>query len=205
MWQLEWMISLIPVNQLITIIHAITIIGIVGLVLTSVVKIIPFVNNYAGIAKPIFLLLLLFGVYNEGRIVSQENNIKAVAEYTEKVEEAKVKSEQVNTVIETKYVDRIKIVKEKADASIQYIEKVVTKYDNKCELPNAVIVLHDSASKNGVPPSSGNPLEGATSFKVSDFIGTVVENYATYYQIREQVIGWQEWYREQKRIFESVK
>jgi hypothetical protein len=168
-------------------------------------KIIPFVNNYAGIAKPIFLLLLLFGVYNEGRIVSQENNIKAVAEYTEKVEEAEVKSEQVNTVIETKYVDRIKIVKEKADASIQYIEKVVTKYDNMCTLSNAAIVLHNSASQNVVAPSSGATVEGTSDVKASELVKAVTENYGLYYQVREQVLGWQMWYSEQKKVFEGIR
>ena len=32
----------------------------------------------------------------------------------------------------------------------------------------------------------------------------VVENYVTYYNCATKVEGWQEWYTEQKKIFESV-
>lgn len=41
--------------------------------------------------------------------------------------------------------------------------------------------------------------------KPSEVIGTVVENYGTYYDVYDQLEGWQQWYAEQKRIYESVK
>jgi hypothetical protein len=34
---------------------------------------------------------------------------------------------------------------------------------------------------------------------------TVVENYTLYYQCSTKVEGWQEWYSEQKKIFDEVK
>ena len=53
--------------------------------------------------------------------------------------------------------------------------------------------------------STGKSIEGASDVKVSDLLRTVTENYGIYYQAREQVIGWQMWYSEQKKIYESVK
>ena len=88
---------------------------------------------------------------------------------------------------------------------MQVIEKVVTKYDNQCTLSNAAIVLHNSASQNVVAPSSGPAVEGTSNVKASELLRAVTENYGTYYQIREQLLGWQEWYNEQKKIYESVK
>jgi hypothetical protein len=41
--------------------------------------------------------------------------------------------------------------------------------------------------------------------KPSEVISTVVENYGTYYDVSDQLEAWQEWYAEQKRIYESVK
>jgi len=85
------------------------------------------------------------------------------------------------------------------------VEKIVTKYDNICTLSNAAIVLHNSASQNVLAPSSGTTVEGTSDVKASELIRTVTENYGLYYQTREQVIGWQMWYSEQKKIFENVK
>lgn len=34
---------------------------------------------------------------------------------------------------------------------------------------------------------------------------TVIENYGTYYEIVNRLKGWQQWYIEQKKIFETVK
>lgn len=34
-----------------------------------------------------------------------------------------------------------------------------------------------------------------------DMLKVVIQNYATYYQCAEKTSGWQEWYKEQKKIF----
>jgi hypothetical protein len=39
----------------------------------------------------------------------------------------------------------------------------------------------------------------------SEVFGVVIENYATYNQIADQLKSWQKWYTEQKKLFESVK
>lgn len=38
-----------------------------------------------------------------------------------------------------------------------------------------------------------------------DVLKVVIQNYSLYYQCAEKTHGWQDWYGEQKRIFESVK
>jgi hypothetical protein len=38
-----------------------------------------------------------------------------------------------------------------------------------------------------------------------DMLKTVIQNYATYYQCAEKSKGWQDWYKEQKQIYEGVK
>jgi hypothetical protein len=39
----------------------------------------------------------------------------------------------------------------------------------------------------------------------SEVIGTVTENYGTYYELVEVVKAWQHWYNVQKQVFEEVK
>ena len=41
--------------------------------------------------------------------------------------------------------------------------------------------------------------------KLSDVVGTVTENYGTYYECRVKQEAWIEWYNRQKKIFEEVK
>lgn len=43
---------------------------------------------------------------------------------------------------------------------------------------------------------------GSTSSVVFE---TVIENYGTYYEIANRLKGWQQWYIEQKKIFETAK
>lgn len=40
---------------------------------------------------------------------------------------------------------------------------------------------------------------------ITDMLKTVVENYSLYYQCSAKVDGWQEWYVQQKKIYESLK
>ena len=43
---------------------------------------------------------------------------------------------------------------------------------------------------------------GASSSVVFE---TVIENYGTYYEVANRLRGWQQWYAEQKKIFETAK
>lgn len=40
---------------------------------------------------------------------------------------------------------------------------------------------------------------------ITEMLKVVVENYGMYYECAAKVEGWNEWYTEQKRIYESVK
>ena len=194
-----WMLSLIPTEILQLFVHGVVILAAVLFV----------ASFFFGVYKPIFriaaLVIALFGIYFEGGYMTEMEWRARVEALESKVKVAEEKSAEVNTVIEKQYVDRVKVIKETANANIQYVDRVVAKYDNLCTLSNAAVMLHDSASRNEVARSTIGLDEGTTSLKISDILTTVTDNYATYYQVREQVLGWQQWYREQKKIFESVK
>lgn len=194
-----WMLSLVPNEVLQWFVH--------GVLALSILVFIA--SRFSGIYKlplgAFAFVLLIFAVYFEGGYGVEMEWRNKVAQVQEKVKEAEKQSEKVNTVIETRLVEKVKVIKETANANIQYVDRVVTKYDNLCTLSNSAIVLHDSASRNEVARSPIGLDEGTTSLKISDVLSTVVDNYSTYYQVREQVLGWQTWYKEQKKIFESVK
>ena len=128
-----------------------------------------------------------------------------VEDMEKKVAAAEEKSAVINTIVQTKIVEKIKVVREITNANVQVVEKIVTKYDNICTLSNAAIVLHNSASQNVLAPSSGTTVEGTSDVKASELVKAVAENYGLYYQVREQVLGWQMWYSEQKKVFENIE
>jgi len=161
------------------------------------------IGQYGRIIKIGSVVLLTASIKFEGGLNVEREWRARVAEMEEKVKIAEEKSREVNTVIKTRYIEKIKVVKETTNANIQYVEKVVTKYDNLCTLSNAAIVVHDSASQNIVAKSTGGTIEGTSDVKASTLLGTVTQNYGTYYEIREQLISWQEWYKKQKKIFED--
>jgi hypothetical protein len=193
------MLSLVPTEILQLFVH-----GVVALAAVLFVA-----SFFFGVYKPFIrvaaIVVALFGIYFEGGYMTEKEWRARVQELEDKVKVAEEKSAEVNTVIEKQYVDRVKVIKETANANIQYVDRVVAKYDNLCTVSNAAVLLHDSASRNEVARSTIGLDEGTSSLKISDILSTVTDNYATYYQVREQVLGWQQWYKEQKKIFESVK
>lgn len=52
------------------------------------------------------------------------------------------------------------------------------------------------------PPELKEIPDGASASVIFD---TVIENYGTYNEVANQLRGWQQWYTEQKKIFESAK
>ena len=53
------------------------------------------------------------------------------------------------------------------------------------------------------PPATLKEIPAGASASV--IFDTVVENYGTYNQVAEQLRGWQQWYVEQKKIFNGAK
>ena len=77
---------------------------------------------------------------------------KRVAEMEEKVKIVEKKVVITNTKIQTKVVEKIKIVKERGQIQKQYIEKEIVKYNDKCVIPKEFIQVVNEAAAS---PSGG--------------------------------------------------
>jgi hypothetical protein len=71
-------------------------------------------------------------------------------------------------------------------------------------LSNASVSLFNSSSQNELPDSTINTITGTSEVKISGLLNTVNDNNATYYKVVEIVKAWQSWYKENKKIFDSV-
>jgi hypothetical protein len=200
MWQIEWMIGLLPT----WVFHFIVATG-VGLILASwILKRIPFINQYNFPVHLIGILLTIVGIYYEGGRGTQAAWESKVADMEIKVKAAEVKSQQVNTVIETQIVERVKIVKDTKNANKETAKLIARQLDDRCVVPESTVMLINSASQNEVARSTSSTDGNASDVRASEVVETVVENYGRYNELREKVIAWQNWYLEQKKIFEGA-
>lgn len=149
----------------------------------------------------ILIIAVLSATYFKGRHDVQVKWDLQVLETQKEIAELKAKQSEVTTKVVTEYVDRVKIVKEKGDTVVKYVDRYITEeQDNNCVIGNNVVSLHNAAAENRLPTTAEVTDGTASEVKISELTRTVTENYGTCNQIREQVIGLQSWIREQHAI-----
>ena len=206
MAQIGWMLSLIPDSLFVWITYILFGIGIALYVASKLVAWIPMMGQYKLPAELVGVVLLVVGSYLFGSYGTEMIWRERVAELEAKVKVAEEKSKQVNTVIQEKVITKIKVVKENVYVNREIIKEVAGKQlDASCSLPKSTISLHDSASRNEVAGRAESTDGTPSEVKASQLLDRVVENYGSCHENAAKLEAWQEWYREQKKIFESVK
>jgi hypothetical protein len=149
MWQFQWMLSLIPDGLLIWIYYLLLGTGTVFLSAGWLMKWVPFFNAYKTLSQLIGVILIAGSLYLLGGYGVEMSWRAKVADLESKLEEAKKESAKVNTVVETKVVTKTKIIKEKADTIVQYVDRVkeITKFDETCPIPKEAIDVHNEAAR----------------------------------------------------------
>ena len=188
-----WLLSFLPDWLL----YAAALASFIALVAATFFKVIPFIGKYALPIQLLSFVLLLVSIFLCGGLANEASWQLKIAKTNAEIAELKAKSETVSTKVITKYIDRIQVVKEKGNEIVKYINK---ESDSKCELPNSFVVLHDAAAKNELPDPSRASNAGASDIKLSGATTTIVQNYGTCWEIREQLKALQEWVSEQKKL-----
>jgi hypothetical protein len=157
-----WILSLLPE----WVIHAIFMVGVLGVILGFVLGFLPFLGRYKLAIQIISVLILAFGVYLEGGFANEQLWQMKVKEMEVKVKEAEVKAAQKNVEIQEKVVTKTQIVKEKGQDIIKYVDRYrdrevvktiegpervkieeVIKFVENCPIPQDIIDAHNSAAK----------------------------------------------------------
>jgi hypothetical protein len=201
MWQLQWMLQLIPDSIFVWITYLLFASGAILYVASKLVSWIPLMGRYRLPAELAGVAALVVAAYFYGGIGYRE----MVAEMKERVRVAEEKSQQVNTVIETKIVEKIKVVKENVYINREIIKEVAgQQLDAQCSLPRSTISLHDSASRNEVPQRAAATDGTPSGVEASRLLDRVVENYGACHENAEKLKAWQEWYRAQQKIYNDI-
>ena len=152
MSQIAWMIGLIPDAVLSGLYWAIIAAGITGVLAGWLGKWIPFYGNYVKILQPVGIVLLVLGVWLRGGYDTEMTWRAKVAEAEARVAAAEQKSQETNTVIEQKIVEKTKVIKGKTEYITQYLDREVVKkeeiikYIEQCPVPKEIIDIHNQAA-----------------------------------------------------------
>ena len=153
MWQFQWAISLIPDAMLNWIYWAIIAVGLTGVLAGWVGKFSPFYGNYVKILQPIGIILLVLGVWLRGGYDVEMSWRAKVADVEAKIAIAEKQSQETNTVIEQKIVEKTKVIKGKTEYITQYLDREVIKkeeiikYIEQCPVPKEIIDVHNQAAE----------------------------------------------------------
>ena len=121
----------------------------------------------------------------------------AVAEQARQV--AKVEKQQAEATVQvvTRYVDRVKVVREKGDAIIKEVPVYVpSEADAACTIHRGFVRLHDAAAAGDLPKPPGDADAPAAGLALSAVAGTIAANYQTCFENAEQLRALQAWVNE---------
>jgi hypothetical protein len=201
MWQIQWLLQLIPDGIFVWLTYLLFAAGVILYVASKLVSWIPLMGQYRFPAELAGVVALVIAAYFYGGVSYREQ----IAEMKQRVRIAEEKSQQVNTVIETKIVEKIKVVKENVYITREIVKEVAGKQlDAQCSLPQSTVSLHDSASRNEVPQRAAATDGAPSGIEASRLLDRVIENYGACHENAEKLKAWQEWYDSQRKIYESI-
>jgi hypothetical protein len=139
MWLLDWLPNWI--------FYACFFAGALGLAATFVLKFIPFIYVYKSPIQISAIILIAFGAYMAGAASNNERWESRVKELEIKLAGAEVASAKVNTEVVEKVVIKREYYKERGKDVIQYIDREVVKYDERCVIPKEFVEAHNKAAE----------------------------------------------------------
>jgi len=145
MSQIGWMFSLLPDSLFIWIYYIMLTLGVGLYVASKLVKWIPMMGQYKLPAELVGVVFLVVGAYFYGGHGVQSAWLARVAELEAKLKVAEEKSQQVNTVIQTKVVERVKVVEKKVEVVRIEIEKQKEIINAECKINDVAIDLYNKA------------------------------------------------------------
>jgi hypothetical protein len=139
-----WLLKFLPD----WIVHLVLLAGVLGLVASFFLSVIPFVKQYKLPLQIVSVLVIIVAVWFEGNIHNEKVWLERVAQLEAKVKIAEQKSKEENVRIETKIVERVKVIKENVDVIRREIEVRKELINEGCVLSDTAIEMYNRAVEN---------------------------------------------------------
>jgi len=141
-WQIEWMLQLIPDNIFAGITAVLFFGGILAYILSKLVSIIPFIGRYKIAVELGSIASMILGAYFFCGVVYREQ----IADLKQQVKISEEKSRRANADLSVVIKDKNKVVKEKQIVIQEKIIRDTVKIDAECRVPReAIAILNESA------------------------------------------------------------
>jgi hypothetical protein len=201
MWQIQWLLQLVPDGIFVWLTYLLFAAGLVLYVASKLGSWIPLMGQYRLPAELVGIVAVVIAAYFYGGVSYREQ----IAEMKQQIKVAEEKSQQVNRVIETKIIEKVKVVKQNVYITREIVRDTAgQQLDGQCSLPRSTVSLHDSASLNQVPNRAAAVDGTPSGIEASRLLDRVIENYGACHENAEKLRAWQQWYQEQKKIYEEV-
>mgnify|MGYP003325722160 CR=1 FL=1 len=184
---------------------SITAVGLIGLVVVSILPLIP--KSWGLIFGLLFGLgsFLLGAVWTSGPIIEQLNKMK------EEMKLIEAEAEKVSTELAIEFEKDSNLITSNGNKISEKVNELLNESDDaKCSIPDDVRVLHDSAIKNEIPDTTrsvdgggsedGNDRGEEEKLRLSELTTITVENYTTCNEVRIQLKNLQRWVDEMQRV-----
>ena len=153
-----WLLHLLPDSFLEFIVNAVLLLGIIltflsFFVLNRILRFIPVLAGYVTPIQVVSVLILTAGVYFKGGYVTEMMWREEVKKVQEELDKAKNKAAEVVVQVEEKVIFRDRVIKEKGETLIQYVDREivkkeeVVKYIENCPVPAEIIDIHNQAAQ----------------------------------------------------------
>ena len=145
--------------------------------------------------------------YNKG--VDETEAKYAKLNYEQQIRDlnTKLESEKANVKVVTVYKEKIVEIEKKVPVYVTKVKEIFAYHDD-IVIPPSLARLHNVSAENG-NPDAFNPrdIDGTTARPVTlgEFAERVFENYSICHANSEQLVGFQDWAKEQMRLYPSKK
>ena len=158
-------------------------------------NLIPRPYRWLAIAALAVALTGLGWVKGAGHVQSQWD--AAVHQQTLQIAAVRQRQAEATVQVVTRYVDRVRVVREKGDTIIKEVPIYVpVQADAACTINRGFVRLHDAAAAGELPEPARDADAAAAGIALSAVAGTVATNYQTCHENAEQLRALQTWVRE---------
>ncbi len=147
-----WILHFLPDTAILWAVNLILLLGVILAVAGLFAHRIPVIWQYQLPFKIAGIVLLALGVYFRGGYAVETEWRQRVAELEKQVAEAEAKSAKVNVEVQTRVIEKTRVVREKGDEIIKYVDREVVKnnevvkYIENCPVPSTIIDAHNAAA-----------------------------------------------------------
>lgn len=128
--------------------HLILIIGVIGLIVSYVTRVLPTLIPYTFIIRVASIVLVGIGLFLEGKLSSDQEWKNKVAVDQEKIKVSEEKANKLSQDIQVEFITQVKKVRETKTVIKEVIKENEKIINAKCEVPDLALTILNDAAQN---------------------------------------------------------